>query len=730
MRTRTSWSRTRLIVALSMLVAATATSSMGSASPLPAHKVDPGVVSALLAGENPVNVIVSGHPHVGINADSFPSRSAAKAALSARSADFFDAVRDTVRENGGSVLETWGVGPAVHVMASPSTIDALASLPEVAKIEHDAPDAVGLIQPIPATGLEPANTGGRQQLQAEDIWALGFRGEGINISFIDTGIDPAHEAFKNADGSSRITAWKDWVGTSPTPYDDQGHGTHVAGTGAGSDLYNDPTFGLYQEVGVANLATIMVTKFLDSTGGGSFANAINALQWSYDNGADITSNSWGGLCSGSLSVIQVVRQLTDLGMLSVFAAGNSGGTGTIGGPACGESALSVGAIDQNKVIASFSSRGPCSDPDTGSGSRICPDIVAKGVAVRSSASRGSCTLCNATGYTSLNGTSMATPHAAGAVALAEQMKRFYTGTGWDTVARAEEEVFKLTAEDLGTADPDNSYGWGLPQLLNVYALVNATDEALIIDTFSMSKTVVRQGDSSTLSFGVRNLGGAIATGAFTAKLIDPNAGQTIIKSSTPSLGLLDRESATHNLVVGGSLVPGDYTFQGTFDYTWQDGNGDTQTGSVLREGVIKVARVFIEMTLAGLESEVLPILPQDVTFTATNTGNEDASGVVIEATFPDEYLFLPGENFTPANLNSRFANPTPTRIVEDRTFGRITLVFDVGTLAQGDSFSFTATLIPTVPGLYRTLTVAKFKDGAGKGFAQGSTTEQTVVLPE
>lgn len=731
MRMRTSWGRTRLLVALSVLAAALATTSIGSARSITDGKVDPAVVAAIAAGEDPVDVIVTGLAHEGIGP--FASRTAAKAALRAGAAAFFDAVRDVVSRHGGTVVEEFEAAPAMHVLATRGSVEAIASRAEVERIDYNAPDALRLIAPIPSTGLAPANTGGRQLIQAEDIWALGFRGEGIKVSIIDTGLDPNHEAYKFADGSSRIVAWQDFVNSRATAYDDHGHGTHAGATAVGSALYNDPTFGVFQEEGVANRATVMGAKFLNSAGSGSFDNAIAALQWSFDNGADITSNSWGAAgssgCNASVAVVRTVRMLTDQGMISVFAAGNTPGVGTVGGPACGESALSVGAIDQAKNHASFSSQGPCSDPDTGTGPRICPDIVAKGVDVRSAVPRGSCALCDPTGYDILDGTSMATPHAAGAVALAEQMKRFYTGVGWDTAARAEEQVFKLTSLDLGVEGPDNKFGWGLPQLLNIYALLNASDDAVIVETFSISKTVARLGDSSVLSFGVRNLGGAIASGTFTATLTDPNGGVTTVKSSTPSLGLLDGESTTHTLVVGGNLVPGDYTFTGSFDYTWVDGDNQPRTGSVLRSGTIKVARVFVDMTLDGLNPEVSPILPQSVTFTATNTGNEDAAGVVIEVTLPDDYLFVPGENFTPANLNSRYSNPTPNRVAEDRTFGRVTLIFDIGSLGQGDSFSFTATLVPTTPGTYRTLGVAKFKDGAGKSFAQGSTFQQSVVLP-
>lgn len=730
---RYSLSRIRLLIALSMLVTATFTAGTGTAGTVPGSKIDPGVMVALAAGENPVNVIVLGQNHTGLSADAFSSRAQAKAALEAQARPFFDSIGRVVAETGGEVLEQWGTAPAVRVLATPETLRRLDAMDPVTDIAHDSPDAVRLVDPTPGADIAPLNTGGRQMIQAEDIWALGFRGEGVKVSIIDTGLDRNHEAFKFADGSSRIVAWKDWVGSQPLPYDDYGHGTHAGATAVGSALYNDPTFGAFQEEGVAPRAIVLGTKFLDSNGGGSFANALNSLQWSYDNGAHITSNSWGASgasgCNASSSVIQLVANLRALGMLSVFAAGNTPGAGTVGGPACGEAALSVGAIDQNKVIASFSSRGPCADPTTGTGSRLCPDVVAKGVNVRSAAPRGTCTLCHSSGYLNLNGTSMATPHVAGAAALIEQMKIFYSGTPWDTANGAEEEVFKLTSLDLGTPAEDNTYGWGLPQLLNIYALLNASDDAQIIDTFAITKSVIRQGDSTTMSFGVRNLGGAIATGPFTATLTDPNGGVTTIKSTTPSLGLLDGESATHTLTVGGSVIPGDYTYRGTFNYTWVDQNNQTQTGSVLREGVVKVARVYIDMTVAGLASPALPILPNAVTFTATNTGNEDAGNVKIEVTVPDDYLFLPGANFDPTNLNSRYSNPAPSSVVEDRTFGRVTLVFNVGTLAQGQSFSFTATMLPTLPGTYRTLSVAKFTDGAGKGFSQGTTTVQEVGIP-
>ncbi|MGH2830449.1 MAG: S8 family serine peptidase, partial [Actinomycetota bacterium] len=637
--------------------------------------VHPGVFGALAAGDTPVNVIVTGQPHVGFDGDLFASRASAMATLGQRSAPFFDAVRRVAQTTGGTVRETWAVAPAVHLLATQATIGKLSRMQEVRWVETDSDDAVR-IDPLPAADIGTLNTGGRQMIQAEDIWALGFRGEGIRLAVIDTGIYPGHEAFKFADGSTRIVAWRDWVGGQPNPYDDNGHGTHVAGTAAGSRLFNDPTHGFFTEEGVAPRAQILVSKFLNSGGGGSWANGINSLQWSFDNGADITSNSWGGGCSTSppgdngVAVTATVRQLTDLGMLSVVAAGTSGGGGVLC-PGRGESALTIGAVDQNRVIAGFSSRGPCSDPDTGTPSRICPDVVAKGVNVRSSWPRPAAP----SGYNTISGTSMATPHVAGAAVLAEQMKRALTGTGWDTAARAEEQVFKQTTLDLGTAGPDNSYGWGLVQLLNVYALLANQDEADIVDTFEITLPVVRQGNTTTLSFGVRNAGGRVASGPFRATLTDPDGNVTVLRDRNIALGFLDGETIVHPFTVGANDLPGTYTFRGTFDYTWTDPDGGIHTGSVDRSGTFQVRRIVIEAGLDGFPAAAQPLLPQGITFNATNNGNEGASDVVILVEVPVDYVFIPGTNYDPANGRTRYSNPAPDTVTENPGYGYTTLSY-------------------------------------------------------
>lgn len=702
-------------------------------------KADDGLRDAIERGNvDGVRVIVTGPAHEGVAELDFETRDEYVAWFDAKGAPVVDALSKATTAAGGEVLASWTMLPGIAARVDLPTLIALGASPEAAQITLDRDDAVKLIDPIPDDSVDASNTQGRQQLQAEDIWALGYKGAGIKVTGIDTGVDATHEAFKFADGSSRITAFADCVdGTcddTAAPYDDHGHGTHTIATAAGSSLYDDPTHGFFQETGVAPEAIISVAKFLSSSGGGSFAGAIDSINWAFTTvQADLTTNSWGasGCSSSAHGIMQLVRTTTDAGMLNVFAAGNSGpGSGTIGSPGCSESALTIGAIDVNKNIASFSSRGPCTDTEVGSPSRICPDIVAKGVAVRSAIPRSGAGNADPSGYKTWQGTSMATPHAAGAVILAEQMKRGLTGSGWDTAARAEEEVFKLTAEDLGAAGEDNVFGWGLPQLLNIYALLDATDEARIVSTFGISAPVVRQGDTTMLSFGVRNLGGALVDGTFLATLTGPDGAVTTIKSSSPSLGLLDGESASMTFAVTGSVLPGTYTFDGSFAYTWTNStSGEVVSDLVSHSGTFDVKRVFVAVEMDGLDASTTPADLQTITYSATNAGNEDANGVTIEFTVPDDYVFVPTAGFDPANPNSRYASPAPTRVVEDSNFGRVTLVFEVGDLAQGDEFSFTTQLLPTLPGTYRFLSVARWMDGGGNGFAQGSAMTQVVGLP-
>jgi subtilisin family serine protease len=678
--------------------------------------------------DDPFDVIVTGLPHTVM--DSAEDRAAASRALGEQAAPFIEAVRTKVLAEGGRVARAWPLVPAVAVTTDRAGLEALAALPGVRGLELDHKGAVRLPREAAADDAPgAANAEGRAMVEAEEAWALGFRGDGVRLAVIDTGIAASHEAFRTADGASRVAAWRDLVKGRPTPYDDHGHGTHVAGTAAGSSDYVDPQFGAFQETGVAPAATLLVAKFLDSSGSGTFEGALDALQWAFDEGADVTSNSWGSLCDASLATLQMVRQLTDLGMLNVFAAGNAGpGDGTIGGPACAEAALSVGAVDAAGAVAWFSSRGPCSDPELGTAPRPCPDVVAKGVGVRSSVPRAGAPLSDASGYLALSGTSMATPHVAGAAVLAEQMKRAFTGQGWDTAGRAEEAVLKQTALDLGAPGEDDATGAGLAQVLGVYAELAPTDEARVIATFGVAPAVARLGDAPWLWFGVRNAGNATASGAFVAHLTDPLGGLHALRAVNISLSRLEGERLALAWPIDGTAPMGTWTFRGTFTFGWQNAtSGDTVLGSVAREGAFEVRRVAVAMAVSGFAASAPLGALEHVVVGASHEGNEAAAGLTVAITVPDAYALLPGRNFDPLDAASRYSDPAPDRVVEDAARGRTTLLYDMGALAVGGRFEVALRPFAAKLGDHHLLAVATFEDGAGRPLVGGVVAQQHIV---
>ena len=244
---------------------------------------------------------------------------------------------------------------------------------------------------------------------AAQVWKTGLRGEGVRIGVVDTGIDAQHTDF-----AGRIKAMTSFAGGDGS--DDNGHGTHVAGIAAGS---GNSSAGRY--CGVAPAASLYVAKALDSRGSGSMSRVMAGIEWAVDQGVQVINLSLGGAApadgTDALSTLcdQVVRQL---GIVICVAAGNEGPDfSTIGPPGVARWVITVGAVDDADTIERFSSRGPTAD------GRVKPDIVFPGAAIVSARANGT-TLGRAVApaYAEMSGTSMATPHATGAVALLLQAK--------------------------------------------------------------------------------------------------------------------------------------------------------------------------------------------------------------------------------------------------------------------------------------------------------------------
>jgi subtilisin family serine protease len=328
-----------------------------------------------------------------------------------------------------------------------------------------------------------------KEVGADAVWALGYTGQGVVVGDADTGVAWDHPALKNAylgwdeaagaaDGrADHNYHWYDAWDGKPEPWDDNGHGTHTTGTMVGLDGEN--------KVGLAPGARWIACRNMRHGLGnpGSYLSCMEFLLAPFplagdrfrdgdpSQGAHVVNNSWGcpkmeGCRPDTLRI--AVENLRAAGQMMVVSAGNEGpACSTVQDvPATHDAVFSVGAIERGDRIASFSSRGPVA---VDASQRPKPDIVAPGVDIRSSVPGG---------YASLPGTSMAGPHAAGAVALLWSVDPSLVGDIDRTEAILIETAQQLTVdaacpsgpEDLGmvcacgddtsNSVPNNVYGWG------------------------------------------------------------------------------------------------------------------------------------------------------------------------------------------------------------------------------------------------------------------------------
>lgn len=323
--------------------------------------------------------------------------------------------------------------PALALDLTPAQIFHLALLDRVARIEYD--------KPVYAFMDTAAQYAGTRLAQSE----FGLSGAGITVAVIDTGIDAHHSAFRDAQGQSRVIAFKDFVNTRSEAYDDFGHGTHCAGIIAGGGLN-----GVNR--GVAPAANLVGVKVMSRWGLGNTSTVIAGIDWCISNreaySIDIISLSLGssGSSDGQDISSQAVNRAVAAGIVAVVAAGNSGPAArTIGAPAAAETAITIGAMadpgDGGFNLASFSSRGPTADD------RIKPDICAPGVNIMAPQANTD------SDYVAMSGTSMAAPFVAGTAALMLEADPNLSP------ARVK-EFLCATGVDWGSSGFDAEYGWG------------------------------------------------------------------------------------------------------------------------------------------------------------------------------------------------------------------------------------------------------------------------------
>lgn len=339
------------------------------------------------------------------------------------------------RGKAEKIKQFWIVN-AIAVNASPESIEKLSKNEEVEYIQSDSIFHILEYSSTSISSGQIANaTFEIKRINTTKVWEAGIDGTGINVSVIDTGINASHP-----DVAGRVINWVDYVGTPrrESPYDDIGHGTHVAGTIGGNGVGGTTT-------GVAPNVSLLIAKVCNLYGCFN-SDIINAIQWSVEQNSDIISLSLGGY--RDLNLKAAIDNAVNMNVTVIAAAGNDGpGSGTILFPAGEKNVIAVGAVGSSDNIASFSSRGPITvDGEV----LIKPDVSAPGVSIIS-------LNYSTKGYTIKSGTSMATPHVSGATALILQAAR---KKGISISPYQVKSILENTSVDLGSVGKDNTYGAG------------------------------------------------------------------------------------------------------------------------------------------------------------------------------------------------------------------------------------------------------------------------------
>ncbi len=354
------------------------------------------------------------------------------------------------------VVSFW-VFNGLAVTAPVKVVRELAGQPGIQRIGLD--DTLAQPEPQPAAaGLPEWNL---DTIKAPELWALGFRGAGVVVAAMDTGVDVNHLDLKDK-WRGGINSWFDPNGEHSTPFDSAGHGTQVMGLLVGGDATGSA-------IGVAPDARWIAVKIFNDAGNAELSDIHSGFQWlldpdnnaETDDAPDVVNNSWGfrTLVNQCYTEFQPdVQALKTAGIAVVFSAGNEGPyPATSVSPANYPESVAVGAVDEMATVASFSSRGPSPCDQS-----IYPELTAPGVNVKTAALTFGGLFPTASTYVS--GTSFSSAHTAGSMAL-------LMGAVPGVPIGQLEAALQESALDLGAVGADNDHGHGLIDVAAAYALL-------------------------------------------------------------------------------------------------------------------------------------------------------------------------------------------------------------------------------------------------------------------
>ena len=319
------------------------------------------------------------------------------------------AAEQAIDTAGGHVRFRYTIIPAIAATVPVQAIEGLRHNPRVESVEADGQVSI-LGNDTPTGDLEFDNAWGVRHIGTKRVHDSGVRGEGVKVAVIDSGIDYVHfdlsgsqPVYPEFNGNYR-GGW-DFVNNDADPIDDNGHGTHVAGILAADK-------NGYLVVGVAPRVELYSLKVVDASGNGQYSSVIAALQWAVDHGIDVVNMSIGGH-EVSQALADAVEAAYQAHVLMVAAAGNVNpltlqeliyGCPVVY-PAAYPHVLATTFTDPTDSLTGYSCTG----------SEV--DFAAPGNQVFSPVPVGTCMFCSPNGYQALSGTSMASPHLAGLVAL-------------------------------------------------------------------------------------------------------------------------------------------------------------------------------------------------------------------------------------------------------------------------------------------------------------------------
>jgi serine protease AprX len=324
--------------------------------------------------------------------------------------------RENLKSAGASIQRSFHRFQGALLHASPRAIERIAELPFVDYVEPNYKVKMVLDKAGP-------------QINLDLVYENNITGKDVQVAVFDTGID---------DNAVELNVVKDVDFTEEGTDDLNGHGTHVAG------ILNSNKDTLK---GVAPDAELYDIKVLNQDGEGFASDILSGIEWAIDNNVDVISMSLGAeveVCDGTDAISRMVDEAVEEGIVVVVAAGNNGpDSNTILSPGCANDALTVGAVDSDDNIASWSSRGPTDD------GRVKPDVMAPGVSITSLWPGGE--------TATLSGTSMAAPFVSGLASLILELNSSLS-------PNKVKDVIKETALDLGL--DENVQGAGR---INAYA---------------------------------------------------------------------------------------------------------------------------------------------------------------------------------------------------------------------------------------------------------------------